>query len=140
MTWDGDLGGSLGGGGVIPYVPGIPDALKDIIVYVKRKVKGEANVNGRKKWIENKEANTEKKLEEAIGGEIKPPSEPPRDGCIEREVVDKKTGKLLGYIHFKQPEKGPDNEYTGLIYPKHFHDHSNCMGVGLDKSFHWIIN
>ena len=92
MTWDGDLGGSVGGGGVIPYVPGIPDALKDIIIYVKRR------------------------------------------------VVDKKTGKFLGEIHFKQPEKGPDGKNTGLVYPKHFHDYSNCMGVGLDKSFHWIIN
>ena len=62
MTWDGDLGGAAGGGCVIPYVPGIPDTLKDIIVYVKRKVKGEVNVNGRKQWIENKEANTEEKI------------------------------------------------------------------------------
>ncbi|MDA3730087.1 hypothetical protein PBV87_00980 [Niameybacter massiliensis] len=105
------------------------DKLRD---KAKRSEKDEPKVEdvaGRSGWTKEK---SEDEVLSKVNGK-KAPATKGRDGTVKIPVVDKKTGKVIGEIHLKQPVKGKGK----TKYPSHYHDKTNKLGKGSGHHWYW---
>lgn len=91
---------------------------------------GVEDVSGRGAWTN---AGSEEKVLGKVNGKKGNATKNQRDGMIKVPVLDKKTGKVIGEIHLKQPVAGKGK----VKFPSHYHDKTNKLGKGSSHHWYW---
>ena len=109
------------------------NSVKNFLAKAEKEI---VDVNGRSGWTKGK---SESDVLNRANGK-KGTTTKGNDGTIKTNVSDKKTGKKIGEIHKKQPEKVWKNGkevYTGRKYPDHYQDYANKLGKGTEHHWYW---